>query len=286
MEGDQLATSPEPKAVEYSQAGERLKLLDDDEADVSADVDLPAQLQSITSEGATRATSPSITPDLPTQSAPPIPTVVTCDKHSNGVCTLVPIQNPEAFPLSRIQEIQADYYPSTRIFAMWLHRNEDDQVSQVTADLDKGSVDHVLINDARIITFLGLHEPPYDVISLRPGGRVDETYEIRLLPDQARRDSTSWIAGELVSARHAYLFWLDIRQCADAEGPPTAAEARTIAVRTGRRAWNVKQEIDRYWEMEYGSCGRRTRDNRELHLGEDPAYDDSAQQKSRGRLWT
>ncbi|RAR16449.1 hypothetical protein DDE83_000014 [Stemphylium lycopersici] len=283
---DQLAISPAQKAVECNQNGERLELLINDEVDVSADVYLPAQPQSIASGGSTRAIPPSLSLDLPKQPAPPIPTGVNCDKHSNGVCTIVPIQNPEAFPLLRIQEIQADYYPSTHILAMWLHCNEDDQVSQVTADLDKGSVDHVLINDPRIITSLGLREQPYDAICLKPGRRVDETYEIRLLPNQARRNSTSWIAGELMSARHAYLFWLDVRQCADPEGPPTAAEAKAIAVKTGRRAWNVKQEIDRYWEMEYGSGGRHVRDNRELHLGEDPKYSDSAQQKSRGRLWT
>ena len=104
--------------------------------------------------------------------------------------------------------------------------------------------------------------------------RVDETYAIRALTggqDPLHPDAS--VFGELVSARHAYLYWLEARGSADPRGAPTAAEAREIARRTGRRAWDVMREIERFWVMDQGSGGRRVRERREVLLGEDPVFE-------------
>ncbi|KAL6158634.1 hypothetical protein ACJQWK_04195 [Exserohilum turcicum] len=201
--------------------------------------------------------------------------------------TIIPIQNPEAFPLSRIQEIQASFYPSAAILSMWTHVNTANQIIRVTADLANGPVDHLLIQIPHIISSLGLREPAFDTITLQPSPRVDETYKIRILPHQNPKDPNAWVVGELVSARHAYLYWLDERQCSDPKGRPSAAEARAIAVRTRRRAWDVMGEIERYWEMESGSGGKKVREMRGLLLGEDPVYPSSGEGGQRGvrSLW-
>ncbi|KAF1828660.1 hypothetical protein BDW02DRAFT_614844 [Decorospora gaudefroyi] len=212
------------------------------------------------------------TPSPSSQALPAILSRITCDEHTNGTCTLIPVQNYEDFPIRRIQEVQADYYPSTRIRDMWIHRDENDHVNQVTADLDSGSVDHLVINDPRIITALGVREAPYDILQDVAGHRVDKTYKIHILLEQQPKDPTSWIVGELVSARHAYLYWLDSRRSADPKGPPTATEARMLARQLGRRAMDVMNEIERYWAFEQSSGGRQYRENREKYLGEDPRY--------------
>ncbi|KAJ5020630.1 hypothetical protein PSV08DRAFT_404963 [Bipolaris maydis] len=240
----------------------------------------------ITSRVATKGTSPLTAPSpLLDSSSTPEPIYTMSDKEDNDACTVVPIQNPKVFPLRRIQKVQADYYPSALMTAMWVHRNQSNEITQVTGDLDKGPVNHVIIHDPRIIRSLGLDEPPFDTITLQSPSRVDETYDIRILPGQNPQDLDSWVVGELVSARHAYLYWLDGRQCSDPKGPPTAAEARAIATKTGRRALDVKMEIDAYWKMECGTGGRKVREKRVVYLGEDPEYPEGAEVNHFGNQW-
>jgi hypothetical protein len=213
--------------------------------------------------------------DAPPQpmKALPKPAGVTCDKHSDSECTLVPIINPEGFPVGHIQEVQAQYYPSTKILEMWIHRDTDGNVTQVTADIDSGSIDHLVINDARIITTLGVRHPPYEKILLNQyESRVDETYKIRILPNQHPKNKKAWIAGELVAARHPYLDWLDKRQDTDPKFPPTMAEARALARQLGRRLPHVMRELEAYWNMEHGDSGKLYRQNRLRYLGADPSY--------------
>ncbi|CAA9956682.1 hypothetical protein PTMSG1_00290 [Pyrenophora teres f. maculata] len=216
----------------------------------------------------------------------PIPAGITCDSHTDGFCTLIPIQNPNNFPVTRIQEVQAQYYPSTQILGMWLHRDSNDQIRQVTVDLNQSSVDHLIIQDPKIITHLGLRQPPFDIIRLSSDGPVDQTYKIKILPGQRPRNPKLWIVGELVTARHAYLYWLDSRQSADPKAPPTASEARTLALQLKRRPIHVMQEISRYWDLEQGSGGRLYREHRERYLGEDPKYPESEEQIPIRSRWT
>lgn len=240
----------------------------------------------ITSRVATKGTSPLPAPSSPLDSSStPEPIYTMYDKEDYDACTVVPIQNPKDFPLRRIQKVQADYYPSTLMTAMWVHRNQSNEITQVTGDLDKGPVNHIIIHDLRIINSLGLNEPPFDTITLQSPSRVDETYDIRILPGQKPEDLDSWVVGELVSARHAYLYWLDGRQCSDPKGLPTAAEARAIAKKTGRRALDVKMEIDAYWKMECGTGGRKVREKRVVHLSEDPEYPEGAEVRHFGSQW-
>ncbi|EUC36713.1 hypothetical protein COCCADRAFT_33889 [Bipolaris zeicola 26-R-13] len=224
----------------------------------------------MTSRGATKGSSPLPAPSPPLDSSSTLePSDTTYDEEVHGACIVVPIQNPRDFPLRRIQKVQADYYPSTLMTAMWVHRNQSNEITQVTGDLDKGPVNHIIIHNQRIIESLGLGEPPFDIITLQPPSRVDETYDIRILPGQNPEDLDSWVVGELVFARHAYLYWLDGRQCSDPKTPPTVAEARAIATKTGRRALDVKMEIDAYWRMECGTGGNKVREKRVVYLGED-----------------
>jgi hypothetical protein len=131
---------------------------------------------------------------------------------------------------------------------MWIHRDTDGSVTQVTADIDSGSVDHLIINDARIITTLGVRHSPYETILLNQyESRIDETYKIRILPNQNPRNKKAWIAGELVAAWHPYLHWLHKRQDADPKFPPTMAEARALAGQLGRRLPHVMRELEAYW---------------------------------------
>lgn len=83
--------------------------------------------------------------------------------------------------------------------------------------------------------------------------------------------------GELVSARHAYLYWLDERRTADPRHGPYAAEAKAIARKTGRRWMDVMREVERVWELEQGSDGGEYRGNRVGYLGEDPVYEEGAE---------
>ncbi|EUC49208.1 hypothetical protein COCMIDRAFT_85317 [Bipolaris oryzae ATCC 44560] len=240
----------------------------------------------ITSRFAIKGTSPLPAPSplLDSSSAPELAYTM-YDQEDHGACTVVPIQNPRNFPLRRVQKVQADYYPSILMVAMWVHRNQFNEITQVTGDLDKGPVNHLIIHDPRIIKSLGLDEPPFDVINLQPSSRVHETYNIRILPGQNLEDLDSWVVGELVSARHAYLYWLDGRRCSDPKGPPTAAEARAIATETGRRALDVKMEFDAYWKMECGTGGKKVREKRAVYLGEDPEYPEGAEVRHFGNQW-
>ncbi|KAI4908170.1 hypothetical protein J4E90_008794 [Alternaria incomplexa] len=217
------------------------------------------------------AMSPSPTSPVP----PPSPSVsagVACERHPHGTCTVVRVHGFEAFPVLNIQEIQADYYGSASIVAMCVHRRNNNHVTQVAASMDNGPVDFLLINDPRIIEFLGFREPPYNTLCIQPNPRLDETYQIHVQPGRASRDPNSWLVGELVSARHAYLYWLDSRQAADPKAPPTIAEAKILAPKIGRRAKDVWEEIEKCWKLEQGSNGKRYRENRMEYLGEDPRY--------------
>ncbi|CAG5158531.1 uncharacterized protein ALTATR162_LOCUS5127 [Alternaria atra] len=213
------------------------------------------------------------------------PIGVACEKHTNGTCTVIPIQNPEAFPKMDIQEVQAKYYPAARFIDMCMHRDENNEVTQVTATLDKGPVDHLIINDTRIINLLGLHQSPYDTICLQHNPRFDETYQIHVQPGQAPHNPKAWIVGELASARHPYLYWLDSRQNIDPRAPPIAAEIKTLAPKIGRRAWDVWREIEKYWNLEQGSGGRHYRENRMVYLGKDPTYGKGEERRSRRSMW-
>jgi hypothetical protein len=217
----------------------------------------------------TQATNQDIAP-----SPSAMPAGITCDKHTTAdtVCTMITIQNPDDFPLKRVQEVQAQYYPSTLILAMQIHRDDTGSVTQVTADIADGSVDQLQINSPRLLAAIGVHLPPYDSIVLQPEPRVDETYKIRILPGQRRHDPKAYIVGELIPARHAFLYWLDSRKAADPKGLPTAAEARMLAKKIGRKGLDVMGEVMQYWKLEQGSGGRHYRENRLKYLGEDPSY--------------
>ena len=217
--------------------------------------------------------------------SPVMPVGVPCDKHVDGLCMVVSIQNPEAFPLTNIQEVRAEYYPSTSILDMQVHHDHNERIIQVTATLDKGPVDQLVIHDPRIITLLGLRQPPYAMICLQPNPRIDETYQIHIQPDQRLRNAKAWSFGELVSARHAYLYWLDSRRTSDPRAPPTVAEARLLAPRIGRRAGDVWREIEKVWDLEQGSGGRHFRENRIEYLGEDPEYGGSEERRSQKGMW-
>lgn len=250
------------------------------------DVSLPKPLQHVTMEHSIPRTALSPPPSSPVPPpAPFVSTGVGCKRHTPGTCTVVRIHNFKAFPVTKIQEIQADYYRSATIIAMCVHRDNNSQVTQVAASMDNGPVDYLLINDPRIITFLGFCQPIYDPIYLQPNPRLDETYQIHIQPGPAPRNPKVWVVGELVSARHAYLYWLDSRQTADPKAPPTIAEARILAPKIGRRAKDVWEEIEKCWKLEQGSSGKRYRENRMEYLGENPKYPEREERRSRRSMW-
>jgi hypothetical protein len=158
---------------------------------------------------------------------------------------ITPITNPEAFPLQRIQVVQSHHYPSAKLVGMWTHRDLNGEVIQVTADMQDGPVNHFLIDDARIVTALGLRKGMNDTISLLDEVlRFDETFTIRLLPNQCIKSLKDFVVGRLQPARHAYLYWLDSRGSADPKYGPYVHEARRLANQLGRRALDVWEEID------------------------------------------
>jgi hypothetical protein len=221
-------------------------------------------------------------------SPPPLPLIqpsLFLDAGVDGNCTIVPVQNPDAFPVGNIQEVQAEYYTSVRIIDMCIHQDGEYAVTQVTATMDKGPVNYLIIKEPRIITSLGFREAPYDTICLQPNSRLDETYQIHIQPGQVPRNPEAWIVGELVSARHAYLYWLDSKQTADPVAPPTIAEAKILAPKIGRRASDVWMEIERCWKIEQGSSGKRYRENRMEYLGEDPSYPQGNEKRSLRSMW-
>ena len=209
-----------------------------------------------------------------------------CDQHTTGHCSFIPVQNPEDFPVHRIQEVQAQYYPSTRITRMWVHRDANGIVTQVTADLDGGSVDHLLINNARLISALGFRLASQDVLSIQPSElHIDETFNIKILPRQPRNDPKAWLVGELLPARHAYLYWLDSRRSTDPRTPPSMQEARTIASLLGRRMPDVWREVKKMWSLEQGGGAKYFRANREKCLGESPSYEIGEEKRLLMPMW-
>ena len=250
------------------------------------DLPLARNLQPVTIEHVDPKTTLSPPPSSPVPApAPFVSAGVACERHPPGTCTVVRIHDFNAFPMTKVQEIQADYYPRAIIIAMCVHRDNNNQVTQVAASMDNGPVNFLLISDPRIITFLGFGQPPYDRICLQPNPRLDETYQTYMHPGLASRDPKVWRVGELVSARHAYLYWLDTRQTADPKAPPTIAEARILAPKIGRRAKNVWEEIERCWNLEQGSSGKRYRENRMEYLGEDPKYPEGEERRSSRSMW-
>jgi hypothetical protein len=251
--------------------------------------DLDVELDDIPSSPSTLQLSAigNVDPEtaLPPPPPSPIQPALFLDAGVDGNCTIVPVQNPDAFPVDNIQEVQAEYYASVRIIDMCIHHDGEKAVTQVTATMDKGPVNHLIIKDPRIITSLGFREPPYDTICLQPNSRLDETYQIHIQPGQVPRDPKAWIVGELVSARHAYLYWLDSKQTADPVAPPTIAEAKILAPKIGRRAKDIWMEIERCWKFEQGSSGKRYRENRMEYLGEDPTYPQGDEKRSRRGMW-
>ncbi|KAF2628275.1 hypothetical protein BU25DRAFT_43011 [Macroventuria anomochaeta] len=192
----------------------------------------------------------------------------------------IPITNPSAFPIQRLQEVQAQYYPSTHVTNMLVHKTPSGPITKVAADIQDGSVNHLFIRDTRLINALGLALPAFDTINLDTTQlRLDETFTIDIFPGQRPNEVDEWIMGDLVSARHAYLYWLDERRSADPRSPPYAAEAKAIARKTGRRYPDVMREIEGVWKLEQGSNGREYRENRVRYLGENPTYPEGAEEK-------
>ena len=188
----------------------------------------------------------------------------------------IPITNPSAFPIQRLQHVQAQYYPSTHIVNMLVHKTPSGPITQVTADVQDGQVNHLLIHDARLISALGLAAPHFDAINLdNTKLRLDETFTIRILPGQQAKTLDDWLMGELESAKHAYLLWLDHRWSADPSSPPFAAEAKMIATNTQRRWPDVMREIEAVWKLEHGPYGREYRENRLKYLGENRTYENA-----------
>jgi hypothetical protein len=143
----------------------------------------------------------------------------------------------------------------------------------VTTDIEDASINHLFIRDPPLINALGLVAPDYDTIHLSMSKlKLDEVLTIRTFPSQRPQRLDEWIIGELMSARQAYLYWLDKRKSADPRGTPYAAEARVIARKTGRRCMDVRKEIERPWDLEQRSSGGEYRGNWLRYLGEDPAY--------------
>lgn len=189
---------------------------------------------------------------------------------------LVPVTNPEAFPVERIHVVQSQHYPSAKIVSMHTHRNIEGSVGQAIADMQDGPVNRLLIKDCRLVQALGLLHGANDTIAIRNFDfRIDETFTITLLPGQRPKNLNNFVVGELVTARHAYLHWLDYRGTADPRYTPFAMEAKNIALQLGRRAMDVWKEIDGYWQLEQGSGGSVYRQDRLKNLGEDPAYEES-----------
>ncbi|KAF1844983.1 uncharacterized protein K460DRAFT_405263 [Cucurbitaria berberidis CBS 394.84] len=215
----------------------------------------------------------------------PLATPKSCEIYRTGP-SIVLVQNPEDFPIHRIQEVQSQYYPSTKIAALWIHRDANGTTTKVTADVDGGSVDHLIISDMRLIVALGLHEHLQNTLLLDESKfRIDETFTIELLPGQRITDPKARIVGELLPARHAYLYWLDSRCTANPKAPPFIQEARTLARKLRRRTPDVWREVKKMWDLEQGSGGRQYRENREDHLGESPSYPTTEEKIATRCMW-
>jgi hypothetical protein len=165
---------------------------------------------------------------------------------------------------------------------MCMHRDSNDVVVRVTADLQDGPVNHFIIDDARIITGLGLREGGNDIIFLNKASfKPEETFTFDTIYGQHARNLDAFVVGRFQSARHAYLYWLDFRGCADPKYGPFIAEARHLAKQLSRRAFDFWSEIDSYWQYEAVGDGRKFQDNRLDNLGEDPVYDATVKTSSK-----
>jgi hypothetical protein len=179
---------------------------------------------------------------------------------------VTPVENPKAFPIGRVQSVQAEYHPWATVVNMCTHRDADGVVVRVTADLQDGPVNHFVIDDARIITGLGLREGGCDTISLNNDCfRPDETFTFDIIHGQRVKNLDAFVVGRFRPARHAYLYWLDSHRSADPKHAPYFGEARILAPKLSRRAFDVWGEIDRYWTYLKGS-GRKARQNRLRYL--------------------
>lgn len=188
------------------------------------------------------------------------------------------ITNPSEFPVERIQEVEAQYQPSTKITHMVCHKTPSGPITKVTADVQDGSVDHLIIREPRLIEALGLTAPDFDTIDWNSGYlRLRESFTVNVLPGHRPQDPKEFIVAELVSARHPYLYWLDERRSADPTVEPYAAEAKAIARKTRRRWPDVMMELEEIWDFEHGDEGKWYRENRLELLGEDPTYPAGAQ---------
>lgn len=170
---------------------------------------------------------------------------------------------------------------------MWVHYDANGTTTQVTADVDSGSVDHLVINNRRLMSTLGLRDGLQDTMSLEETElHLDETFTIKIpAGQQPPTDPQAWIVGELISARHAYLYWLDYRRSANPRVPPYISEARTLAHQLGRRAPDVWKEIENAWNLEQGDDGHRFRNDREKYLGENPSYPTEEEKAPTLRMW-
>lgn len=170
----------------------------------------------------------------------------------------IPVTNPFAFPIKRLREVQEGRQPSTQITNILVYKTVSGPVTQVTAHIQDGSINHLIIRDSRVIEALGFAWPHFDTINLDTARlRLDETFTIRVFARQKVQNLDNWIMGELISGRHAYLYWLDERGTVDPKAAPFAAEARAIARKTGRRWPNVMRKIDGVWKLEQGNDRRQ-----------------------------
>jgi hypothetical protein len=198
---------------------------------------------------------------------------------------MIPITNPENFPKLRIRPIQEQRFPSAKVLRMWSHRNVDGKVVKVTGDIQDGPVNHIVIDDARIIESLSLLEGDNDVIE--EDERVffmDETWNIEIAPTPGARNINTFLTGRLVLARHAYLCWLDRRGTASPKFPPFRTEWCQIAVQQGRRERDVRLEIKDYWRWEHGKKGNGFKINRLVFLGGNPTYTKEQEKEGSSRL--
>ncbi|OAL53727.1 hypothetical protein IQ07DRAFT_640768 [Pyrenochaeta sp. DS3sAY3a] len=201
--------------------------------------------------------------------------------HGRTHFDVIPIRNPEAFPLWRLRQVQHKICPNTAIRDMLAIRDAaNGLVIRVTADLVNGPVDHLVIEDMRLICAMGLQSGDHDTIKIHVRAlRAHEAFHILPLKfeDDGNTDpSDAWLAGLVVPARHPYLFWLDIRGSADPVQPPYTEELNLLALRLGRIAEDVRYEVQCMYHLE----NRLTAQHREVYrghrlywLGEDPKYD-------------
>jgi len=246
--------------------------------------DSPTQLPiHVTRNISEDTTSDTVTADVSRDEETPFPTIGDDETDIYTALTpntilVIPITNPSAFPIQRIQEVQSQRYPSAIITNMLCHKTFSGPITQVTADIEDGSINHLFIRDPRFISALGLVAPNFDTIYLDTNKlKVDETFTIRILPGQRPQKLDEWIMGVLVSARHAYLYWLDERRTADPKHAPYATEAKAIARKTGRRWPDVMREIEVVWRPEQESNGKHYREDRTRYLGEDPTFPEGAE---------